>query len=121
MATAASTDAAIAHLHEHSPHARAAWDQLSFPTRIPATSYAHSHTEDQPLSDIAAGAVRRHKDRKLLSEGQFVQESLFGEPEMARNQQGEQPRTEADLRGSLGNWEVNMQGRLNENKLRGFS
>jgi hypothetical protein len=95
-----STDATIAMLHEHSPHAREAWSSL----RIGPTQTVNGDVVKAPreFSDIADKAVRRHQDRRLLSEGQFVQPSLFGEADMERNQLGERPRSVKDVGDSLG-------------------
>ena len=79
----AATDATIHHLLTHSEHARSAWGATG------------------KMSDMAADASRRHMDRQLINSGQFVQESLFGEPEMARNQHGEVPRTRDQVMQSL--------------------
>lgn len=101
----AATDATIHHLMTHSEHARSAWaSTMGVETKNHPTVGGPDRPEEglRSMTDIAADASRRHKDRQLLNAGQFVQESLFGEPEMARNQQGEVPRTRTEVRDSLG-------------------
>lgn len=93
-----STDATIAMLHEHSPHARAAWESLNIEgPRTPEGMKGHSWS----MADVAEGAVRRHKDRQLLSQGQEIQESLWDDPTLSHNQFGEVPRSVEDIKGSL--------------------
>lgn len=97
----AIADATIAMLHEHSPHARAAWGQLS----IGPTKTLDGEVVEKPrqFSDMADAAVRRHKDRTLLSQGQFVQESLFDEIRGAESGEvrGYTPSVNAMSRGQL--------------------
>ena len=89
-----STDATIAMLHEHSEHARAAWSNLTI---------GGEKGPKREMPGVVADAVRRHKDRQLVEHGQEIQESLWGEPELARNQHGERPRTKAEVNNTLGN------------------
>jgi hypothetical protein len=69
-AEGSSTDATIAMLHEHSPHARAAWQQLTVKGRtdpvIDESGYKPAEDIEVPMSDLADKAVRRHMDRQLL-------------------------------------------------------
>jgi hypothetical protein len=88
-----ATDATIAMLHQHSEHARAAWENLTI---------GGEKGPKRAMTDVAAQAVRRHQDRRLIKQGQEIQESLWGEPELAHNQFGERPRTVAEVDNTLG-------------------
>jgi hypothetical protein len=79
----ASTDATISMLNTHSTHAREAWKHLGMEAGVEQ-------------------ATRRHRDRRLIAQGQEIQESLFGDPEHAVNQFGEKPRSVEDVKQSLG-------------------
>ena len=93
----AAADATVAMLHEHSPHARAAWEALQTPGEMVSVSDTRKERQTRSYTDVANEAIRRHMDRQLMTHGQEIQESLFGEPELARNQFGERPRTLSDL------------------------
>jgi len=73
------TDATLHHLSQ-SPHAQQAWKD---------THPSPNGLSGATLADTAGQASRRHKDRKLLSEGQFTQGGLFNELRTEPNHGGE--------------------------------
>jgi hypothetical protein len=84
-------DATLHHMLTHSTHARAALETLT----------TSEGKQEIPLMPVAEAASRRHMDRELLRQGQYVQDDLFGDPTMSRNQFGEVPRSKEDVVKSL--------------------